>query len=465
MKNTKSVFISYKNQDELRNKWVQKLCSDLKDAGITTILDKYDNRPGKSISHFITNKIKNCDYLLFIITPKAVEAVNNGEGYVAFEVQISNAKKIKKKEDFIIPIYREGEELPFYFSDTVYLDFRKDEEYRKKLSELVYWINNETTPVSSNKKNDVKSNDSSVSLKSDEEDKPLSIELSGMDYLYPAYFDFLREFPELNTNFLGAPFEEQRFILELYRKLSEIFSNNTNESSVYATYIREYFQLIIEKKTNEIRNLGLKFLNDVVLPNHNEFIQIVISKIFRIGYRKVKNIFKGHSMYWRSWDLIDWGRYYYPNWNSNPIYSSILEIPTSILRDLELLGIDKFSLEKPNRKEPEDEDILLVKEIFIRSIDLIKWMEEAKQDILRPVSLEYLEKIFTNPEIIYFEQLSETFINYNELIEIIQKRKLILEQEFDTKTEFLQNLNDGIITINKSSLPKLKKIIFEIIEY
>jgi diguanylate cyclase (GGDEF)-like protein len=142
-----SVFISYKWEDEKRNKWVEKLYRDLRSFGINAKLDKYEVAPGESFSDYMTREIRECDFVLFIVTPKAVEAVESGEGALAFEMQISNARRLARKDGFlIIPIFREGEKTSSYLSDHRYLDFRDDKQYNLTLQYLIDWLHGSVKP-------------------------------------------------------------------------------------------------------------------------------------------------------------------------------------------------------------------------------------------------------------------------------------------------------------------------------
>ncbi|MEJ2605992.1 MAG: toll/interleukin-1 receptor domain-containing protein, partial [Anaerolineales bacterium] len=138
------VFISYKYQDKGRNQWVEKLYKDLRDAGIEAKHEKYEVAPGDSFSDYMTSEISQCDYVLFIVTPNAVEAVESGKGALAFEMEISNARRMSGKDDFrIIPIFREGDRTSVYLSDHRYIDFRNDAEYESSLNELLMWLKGE----------------------------------------------------------------------------------------------------------------------------------------------------------------------------------------------------------------------------------------------------------------------------------------------------------------------------------
>lgn len=144
---TIKAFISYKHQDAKRNDWVEKLYKDLRSAGIDAKLDKYEVAPGESFSDYMTRGIRDCDYVLFIVSPKAVRAVESGNGALAFEMQISNARRLTTKDGFnIIPIFREGKATSTYLSDHRYIDFRNDTDYDENLATLIQWLYREIKP-------------------------------------------------------------------------------------------------------------------------------------------------------------------------------------------------------------------------------------------------------------------------------------------------------------------------------
>ncbi len=142
-----TVFISYKHQDDSRNAWVDKFYRDLRAVNIDAKLDQYEVAPGESFSDYMTREIRNCDYFLFVVTPKSVKAVESGKGALAFEMQIANARRLSVKKNLvIIPIFREGVETSSYLSDYRYLDFRDDSEYDSKLDELIKWLKGNIQP-------------------------------------------------------------------------------------------------------------------------------------------------------------------------------------------------------------------------------------------------------------------------------------------------------------------------------
>ena len=133
------VFISYKWQDLGRNTWVQRLYNDLRvQQGIDAQLDVYEVDFGESFSDYMTSRIdRDCDAMLFIITPAAVQSVDSSHsGGVHFEMQLANARRLREPSFRIIGIYREGGDNVSYLRDHRYIDFRDDSRYEKNLQML-----------------------------------------------------------------------------------------------------------------------------------------------------------------------------------------------------------------------------------------------------------------------------------------------------------------------------------------
>jgi tetratricopeptide (TPR) repeat protein len=134
------VFISYKWEDEAHNRWVERLASDLRAAGIDAILDIWEVRLGSSFTDYMTSKIKDADVVLFIMTSRSVQAVEAPEGKggaVKFEIQMATSRRTAGENMRLIGIYREGEDTPAHLRDHRYADFRDESLYGKKLKELI----------------------------------------------------------------------------------------------------------------------------------------------------------------------------------------------------------------------------------------------------------------------------------------------------------------------------------------
>jgi len=134
------AFLSYKWEDEVHNKWVEKFATDLRALGIETILDKWEVRLGDSFTDYMTSKINEADVVLFIMTTRAVAAVEAPQGQggaVKFEMQMAKSRSIAGENIRLIGIYREGAKSAAHLRDNRYADFRDDSQYQVRLKELV----------------------------------------------------------------------------------------------------------------------------------------------------------------------------------------------------------------------------------------------------------------------------------------------------------------------------------------
>jgi hypothetical protein len=70
--------VGYKHQDSERDQWVQRLCTDLRSKfGVDAKLDDFEVDYGQSFSDYMKSEIdRECDALLFVITPASVAAVD-----------------------------------------------------------------------------------------------------------------------------------------------------------------------------------------------------------------------------------------------------------------------------------------------------------------------------------------------------------------------------------------------------
>jgi TIR domain len=141
------VFISYKWEDDVRNKWVNDLYLELRYQGIDAKLDRYEVPLGGSFTQYIASKISECDRVLFIITSSSVSSVNEGKGAIGFESQLANAiRTSESKGEFIVPILREGSVSPNFLRDNRWIDFRDDDKFATSVSELVDWLKGNVCP-------------------------------------------------------------------------------------------------------------------------------------------------------------------------------------------------------------------------------------------------------------------------------------------------------------------------------
>lgn len=142
------AFISYKWEYESHNTWVAKFATDLRAAGIDAILDRWEVRFGESFTDYMTSKISEADFVLFVMTTQSVmaaEAPSGKGGAVKFEVQLATARRTAGESLRFIGIYREGDRTLTHLRDHRYIDFRDDSLYEERLRELINDLLGHTT--------------------------------------------------------------------------------------------------------------------------------------------------------------------------------------------------------------------------------------------------------------------------------------------------------------------------------
>jgi hypothetical protein len=134
------VFISYKWEDDVHNRWVEGFATDLRAAGIDAKLDKWEVRLGDSFTDYMTAKIADADVVLFIMTSRSVaaaEAPTGAGGAVKFEMQMATSRRIAGEKMRLIGIYREGDKTAAHLRDHKYADFRDNLQYQASLREVI----------------------------------------------------------------------------------------------------------------------------------------------------------------------------------------------------------------------------------------------------------------------------------------------------------------------------------------
>ena len=153
----KTILISYswntKNPEAWDNKkleakdkeehqaWVIKLATDLKNKGLNIILDKWHLRLGESMTHFMERSVTNSERVLCILTPAYKEKCDNRKDGAGYEASIITSEMLQNVlTTKFIPVLRTGdwnESSPVFLNGRLGIDIRNDDEYDKKLTELV----------------------------------------------------------------------------------------------------------------------------------------------------------------------------------------------------------------------------------------------------------------------------------------------------------------------------------------
>ena len=133
------VFISYSWDDKEHEEWVLKLAKELRrNNGIDVILDKWDMKLGKPLTHFMAHAVTDSDRVICVMTPNYKKKTENLDGGVGVEYSIITAeiqKDIKTRK--FIPLFRSGEDVPTFLAGRDYIDMRDDSKYDEAIEELV----------------------------------------------------------------------------------------------------------------------------------------------------------------------------------------------------------------------------------------------------------------------------------------------------------------------------------------
>ena len=134
-----TCFISYAWGNPEQERWVaRELATDLAKAGITVILDRWENtRIGASVPRFI-ERVHTADRVVVVGTPLYRRKYDNGEamhGFVlAAEADLIGMRMLgtESRKETVLPILLEGTEedaLPPLLQGRVFGDFRRPEDY------------------------------------------------------------------------------------------------------------------------------------------------------------------------------------------------------------------------------------------------------------------------------------------------------------------------------------------------
>lgn len=143
-------FVSYAWGNPEHERWVERaLASDLQKAGITVVLDRWENaRVGASVPRFV-ERVGKSDHVVVVGTKSYRMKYDNNEpmrGYVvAAEGDLIGKRMIgtEVQKGSVLPVLLEGTEetaFPYLLHGRVYADFRSEEDYFTELLGLLMSI-------------------------------------------------------------------------------------------------------------------------------------------------------------------------------------------------------------------------------------------------------------------------------------------------------------------------------------
>jgi len=104
------VFISYSWDTEEHKQWVLDLANKLSENGVYVLLDRFDLKAGKSMTHFMEKAVNQADKILLIMTPNYKDKADNRTGGVGYEYSMISQEFYEKMDnEKFIPIRKEGD--------------------------------------------------------------------------------------------------------------------------------------------------------------------------------------------------------------------------------------------------------------------------------------------------------------------------------------------------------------------
>ncbi len=145
-------FLSYAWGDKAQERWVEhSLAKDLQKAGITVVLDRWENsKVGASVPRFV-ERIEKCDLVITVGTPLYRKKYDNKDtttGYVvAAEVDLISNRLLgtEPQKKTVLPLLLAGEKessLPPLLHSRVFADFRNERGYFITAFDLILNIYN-----------------------------------------------------------------------------------------------------------------------------------------------------------------------------------------------------------------------------------------------------------------------------------------------------------------------------------
>src|SRR5262249_49438551 len=132
------VFISYSHGAPDHQRWVAKLASSLRDAGIDVSFDQ-DASSGTNLSHLMETSIAASDRVLFICTDDSIRKANERQGGFGYEANLATTDLINDQNSIkYIPLIRNvklPEKTPRFLAGKKYIDFSNDDDFAVKLNE------------------------------------------------------------------------------------------------------------------------------------------------------------------------------------------------------------------------------------------------------------------------------------------------------------------------------------------
>ena len=142
------LFISYSWSSPDHEQWVHDLATQLVDAGIDVIFDKWDLKEGHDAYVFMEKMVTDpaIQKVVIICDRQYVKKADGRSGGVGTETQIISPEIYEKeKQDKFVVIVAERDEngneyLPTYYKSRIYIDLSDSDLYATNFEQLLRWI-------------------------------------------------------------------------------------------------------------------------------------------------------------------------------------------------------------------------------------------------------------------------------------------------------------------------------------
>lgn len=144
----RKVFISYSWDSPEHKEWVLHLADLLIKAGLDVILDQYELRVGKNLTHFMETSVRNADKVICLFTPNYKLKAEGRNGGVGYEYSMINQNLYKQQVENtkLVPVLRSGDpeiSIPFFIQAFLWHDMRSDENFDQSFEILLREIYDE----------------------------------------------------------------------------------------------------------------------------------------------------------------------------------------------------------------------------------------------------------------------------------------------------------------------------------
>ena len=142
------LFVSYSWSSDAHVAWVIDLATQLREAGVDVILDKWDLKEGHDANAFMERMVTDPEVkkVALICDRAYVEKTDKRRGGVGTEAQIISAEvyaKVDQNKFVAVIAEKEDDRQPYrptYYKSRIYIDLSDPDAYAKNLEQLLRWV-------------------------------------------------------------------------------------------------------------------------------------------------------------------------------------------------------------------------------------------------------------------------------------------------------------------------------------